>query len=91
MKPLSEAGEFGKAQGLYFKKCKEASGGAPIYKMHPGLACIAITDHASTKWFMSQPETVLDRQVSERVSLKSLSVCMLAFMRPSVTGKQEKG
>ena len=87
MKPLYEAGEFVEEQGLYFKKCKEASGGAPIYKMHPGLACIAITDHASTKWFMSQPESVLDRQVSGRESqIKSLSVLndMLACVPKSV-------
>ncbi|CAN0443976.1 unnamed protein product, partial [Scytosiphon promiscuus] len=41
---------------------KEANGGASVYKMHPGLACIALTDHASGKWFFEQPDTVFDRQ-----------------------------
>ena len=71
MSPLTEANEFLKTQGLYFKKCKEANGGAAIYKFHPGLAMIALTDHASAKWFFSQPDTVLDRQVSERESLST--------------------
>lgn len=43
---------------------KEKNGGAPIYKAHPGLKCITITDHASGKWFFNQPDTVLDRQVN---------------------------
>ena len=62
--PLLEALEWSSTPGAYFKKLKEANGGAPIYKAHPGLACIAITDHAGGKWFFEQPETVLDRQVS---------------------------
>lgn len=64
LKPLTEAGEWGGTPGAYFNKCKEANGGASVYKMHPGLACIALTDHASGKWFFEQPDTVLDRQVS---------------------------
>lgn len=64
MKPLSEIGEFAEARGLYFKSCKEANGGAAIFKIHPGLAMVALADHASTKWFFEQPDTVLDRQVS---------------------------
>lgn len=43
---------------------KKKNGGAAIYKAHPGLKCIALTDHASGKWFFNQPDTVLDRQVS---------------------------
>ena len=62
--PLSEAGEWSSTPGVYFKKLQEKNGGAPIYKAHPGLACITITDHASGKWFFEQPDTVLDRQVS---------------------------
>ena len=64
LKPLTEAAEFAKTPGPYFKKSQEANGGAPVYKIHPGLASIALTDHASAKWFFEQPETVLDRQVS---------------------------
>lgn len=64
LKPLTEASEWAATPGTYFKKLKEANGGAPIYKAHPGLACIAITDHAGGKWFFEQPDTVLDRQVS---------------------------
>eukprot|EP00904_Undaria_pinnatifida_P000524 jgi/Undpi1/10472/HiC_scaffold_29.g12922.m1 len=60
--PLSEAGEWSSTPGVYFKKLQEKNGGAPIYKAHPGLACITITDHASGKWFFEQPDTVLDRQ-----------------------------
>ena len=63
LKPLSDAAEWGGTPGAYFNKCKEANGGAPVYKMHAGLACIALTDHASGKWFFEQPDTVLDRQV----------------------------
>ena len=62
--PLSEAAEWSSTPGVYFKKLQEKNGGAPIYKAHPGLACITITDHASGKWFFEQPDTVLDRQVS---------------------------
>ncbi|CAN0516603.1 unnamed protein product, partial [Laminaria digitata] len=62
MAPLTEAGEFGSGEGMYFKKCKEANGGAGIFKMHPGLKMIAITDHASAKWYFAQTESVLDRQ-----------------------------
>lgn len=64
LKPLIEAGQWSATPGAYFKKLKEANGGAPVYKAHPGLACIAITDHAGGKWFFEQPDTVLDRQVS---------------------------
>lgn len=64
LKPLVEAVEFTARPGPYFKKHQEGNGGAPIYKMHPGLKCIALTDHASGKWFFEQPDTVLDRQVS---------------------------
>lgn len=44
---------------------QEKNGGAPIYKAHPGLKCIMLTDHASGKWFFNQPDTVLDRQVKD--------------------------
>lgn len=68
MKPLTEIREFATERGLYFKRCKEANGGAAVFKFHPGLKMIAITDHASTKWFYNQPDTMLDRQVKERES-----------------------
>ncbi|CAN0507712.1 unnamed protein product, partial [Laminaria digitata] len=60
--PLIEAGEWTSTPGSYFNKGREANGGAPVYKIHPGIAAIALTDHASGKWFFSQPETVLDRE-----------------------------
>lgn len=47
------------------KEMQEKNGGSPIYKAHPGLKCITITDHASGKWFFNQPDTVLDRQVRD--------------------------
>eukprot|EP00752_Nemacystus_decipiens_P008261 g7387.t1 len=62
LQPLIEAGKWSSTPGVYFKEMKEKNGGAPIYKAHPGLKCITITDHASGKWFFSQPDTVLDRQ-----------------------------
>lgn len=62
MSPLTDVGDFLKNQGEYFKKCKAASGGAAIYKIHPGLKVIALTDTASSKWFFAQPDSVLDRQ-----------------------------
>ncbi|CAM9953006.1 unnamed protein product, partial [Sphacelaria rigidula] len=61
--PVIEGAKWAKSPGPYFKEKIAASGGAPIFKMHPGLASIALTDHASAKWFFSQPDTVLDRQV----------------------------
>lgn len=45
------------------KELQEKNGGSPVYKAHPGLKCVTITDHASGKWFFNQPDTVLDRQV----------------------------
>ncbi|CAM9542239.1 unnamed protein product [Ascophyllum nodosum] len=36
--------------------------GEPVFKIHPGLPMIAVTDHTSGRWFFEQPETVLDRQ-----------------------------
>ena len=64
LKPLTDAAEWISTPGAYFKKCSEAVEGASVFKMHPGLACIGLTDHASGKWFFEQPDTVLDRQVS---------------------------
>lgn len=61
--PLTEASQWNASPGAYFKSLSEANGGAPIFKAHPGLACIALTDHASGEWFFNQPESVLDRQV----------------------------
>ena len=58
-----EAAQWSATPGAYFNGLKAANGGAPVYKAHPGLACIAITDHAGGKWFFEQPDTVLDRQV----------------------------
>lgn len=75
LKPLTEAGEWSSSPGEYFKKIQEENGGAPIYKAHPGLACIALTDHASGKWFFEQPDTVLDRQVSRDRETSVCSYC----------------
>lgn len=61
--PLIEAGQWSSSPGEYFKSKSDAVGGAPIFKCHPGLASIAITDHASGQWFFNQPDSVLDRQV----------------------------
>lgn len=72
--PLSEVAQWGASPGAYFKGLSEANGGAPIYKAHPGLACIVLSDHASGEWFFKQPDTVLDRQV--RGAFFLLSVCM---------------
>ncbi len=66
MEPLSEAGRWSKREGAYFNELIEANGGASVFKAHPGLAVTFLTDHASTEWFLSQPESVLDRQVRER-------------------------
>ncbi|CAM9440562.1 unnamed protein product [Ectocarpus sp. 8 AP-2014] len=65
LQPFLEAGKWSSTPGTYFKEMKEKNGGAPIYKAHPGLKVITITDHASGKWFFSQPDTVLDRQARE--------------------------
>ncbi|CBN75516.1 hypothetical protein Esi_0111_0092 [Ectocarpus siliculosus] len=65
LQPFLEAGKWSSTPGTYFKEMKEKNGGAPIYKAHPGLKVITITDHASGKWFFNQPDTVLDRQARE--------------------------
>lgn len=75
MSPLTEAGEWVSSRGTYFKNLSEANGGAPIYKAHPGMACIALTDHASGEWFFSQPESVLDREVSDFLCGLFISSC----------------
>ncbi|CAN0550923.1 unnamed protein product, partial [Laminaria digitata] len=62
LKPLTDAAEWAGTPGAFFKRQREANGGAPVFKAHPGIRMIAITDHASGKWFFEQPDTVLDRQ-----------------------------
>ena len=58
--PLIEGGCWAAVPGKYMTtKCNDE----PVFKIHPGLATIALTDHASGKWFFDQPDTVLDRQV----------------------------
>lgn len=75
--PLTEAGEWTSSPGAYFKKLSEENDGAPIFKAHPGLACIALTDYASGEWFFSQPDSVLDRQVGVSVFLRSMVFIVL--------------
>lgn len=61
--PFTEALSWASTPGVYFDGLSTKYDGAPVYKCHPGIASIAITDHASGKWFFNQPDSVLDRQV----------------------------
>ena len=63
LEPLNEGAEWAATPGPYFKKMIAQNNNEPVFKIHPGLGAIAITDHASGKWFFDQPDTVLDRQV----------------------------
>lgn len=67
LQPLVEASSWASTPGVYFDGLSKNVGGAPVYKCHPGLASIAINDHAGGKWFFNQPDSVLDRQVSVAV------------------------
>ncbi|CAM9668072.1 unnamed protein product, partial [Sphacelaria rigidula] len=60
--PLVEAGLWSSSPGEYFQMKSNAVGGAPVFKCHPGLASIAVLDHAAGEWFFNQPDSVLDRQ-----------------------------
>ncbi|CAM9321677.1 unnamed protein product [Scytosiphon promiscuus] len=62
MSPLQEARAWAGRSGKYFNDLIDANGGASVFKGHPGLAVTFLTDHASTEWFFSQPQDVLDRQ-----------------------------
>lgn len=64
--PLNEASQWSSSPGEYFKDKSDAVGGAPVFKCHPGLASIAVLDHAAGEWFFNQPDSVLDRQVLSR-------------------------
>ena len=61
--PFFEGLTWAKSPGSYFKEMIAQFKDEPVFKIHPGLAAIALTDHASGKWFFDQPDTVLDRQV----------------------------
>ena len=63
LQPLTEGLEWASSPGQYFKKMIAQHDNEPVFKIHPGLAAIALTDHASGEWFFNQPDTVLDRQV----------------------------
>lgn len=63
LNPIKEAVPWAKRSAKYFADLIEANGGASVFKGHPGLRVTFLTDHASAKWFLSQPESVLDRQV----------------------------
>ncbi|CAN0296296.1 unnamed protein product [Ascophyllum nodosum] len=62
LQPLTEGLEWASSPGKYFKKMIAQHDNEPVFKIHPGLASIALTDHASGEWFFNQPDTVLDRQ-----------------------------
>lgn len=64
--PLNEASQWSSSPGEYFKDKSDAVGGAPVFKCHPGLASIAVLDHAAGEWFFNQPDSVLDRQLGAR-------------------------
>ncbi|CAN0173648.1 unnamed protein product [Ascophyllum nodosum] len=60
--PFFEGLTWAKSSGSYFKEMIAQFKDEPVFKIHPGLAVIALTDHTSGKWFFDQPDTVLDRQ-----------------------------
>lgn len=63
IQPALEALSWATTPGTYYQTFNNSYGGDPIYKCHPGVASIAITDYASGVWFFNQPDSVLDRQV----------------------------
>ena len=83
LESLSEGLEWAASPGKYFKKMIAQHNGEPVFKIHPGLPMIAVTDHTSGRWFFEQPETVLDRQVKSRV-LACLVIDCDVVSRPSL-------
>lgn len=65
LEPFAEGVEWAATPGPYFRKMIAQNDNEPVFKMHPGFAAIALTDHASGKWFFEQPDTVLDREVNK--------------------------
>ena len=82
IRPLKEGVQWATNPGPYFKTMIDEHDDEPVFKVHPGLATIALTDHTSGKWFFDQPDTVLDRQVrsSEKVRL----ACSCKFKHDTV-------
>lgn len=61
--PIKEAVPWSARSAKYFADLMKANGGASVFKGHPGLKVTFLTDYISTEWFLSQPQSVLDRQV----------------------------
>lgn len=81
--PIKEAVPWARRSAKYFADLIEANGGASVFNGHPGLRVTFLTDHASAIWFLSQPESVLDRQVWNTGAKASCNTPPVSFRRKS--------
>ncbi|CAM9250955.1 unnamed protein product, partial [Ectocarpus fasciculatus] len=90
MSPLTEARAWAAREGQYFNGLIEANGGASVFKGHPGLAVIFLTDHASCEWFFSQRQEVLDRQDGAYFGPIKCKKQYIGESQPTLTSNQKE-
>ncbi|CAM9659338.1 unnamed protein product [Chrysoparadoxa australica] len=61
-KPAADAVKLATDSVNYLEGAQDKAGGAPVFWVHPGVECIVLMDHVSTKFFLAAPSSVFDRQ-----------------------------
>jgi cytochrome P450 len=61
-KPLLQMKPFLTAVEDYVREQRAAAGGAPVFRAHPGLRSVILTDHVSGSFFITAGEELLERE-----------------------------
>lgn len=64
--PLTQLDQFVSKLGTYVEQRRAEAGGASVFRCHPGLRTIAITDAIAGQFFINAPVTLLEREQHAR-------------------------
>ncbi|KAJ3022484.1 UNVERIFIED_CONTAM: hypothetical protein HDU68_009130 [Siphonaria sp. JEL0065] len=82
--PLLESFEFALSQNLYILRQKKKNGNKSVFKAHPGLRAIFLTDHAAATVYFNAPTTILDRESVLRFGPLRLSSSFMQAATPAL-------
>ena len=84
LEPLREAAQFATEFSSYIDAKKEEYNGCAIFKIHPGIRAIALTDHRSCDFFFRAPTCQIDREDKLRFGPIACSSQILKSATPAL-------
>ena len=84
LEPLREAAQFATEFSSYIDARKDECDGCAIFKIHPGIRAIALTDHRSCAFFFTAPTCQIDREDKLRFGPIACSSPILQSATPAL-------